>query len=100
MIIDKETIKKKEEGQREWEDVANLYFQLVGLHGDQIIEKFFDLESTKNLKKKKRVMQQLVDGKAPTEIGKDYLDILEKLPEDEDIEIRVGGQSVCRKDFE
>lgn len=100
MIIDKEKIKKQEESQKEWEEVAGLYFQLVGLLNDRIIERFFDLESMENLKKKKRVMQDLVEGKAPTEIGKDYLDILEKLPEDEDIEIQVAGQRISRKDFE
>ena len=100
MIIDQDRIKKKDEAQKEWDDVATLYFQLVGLLNDRIIERFFDLESTKNLKKKKRVMQELVNGKTPIEIGKDYLDILEKLPEDEDMEITIAGQRICRADFD
>ncbi len=100
MIIDRDVLQKKNEAQRDWDEVLGLYFQLVRLQNDKIIGRFFDLDSKKNLKKKIRVMRELINGKAPTEIGKDYLDILEKLPEDDDLEIRIAGQRVCRADFE
>ena len=37
----------------------------------------YDMNSDKMMFKKKKVLQALIDGKAPDEIGKDYWDILE-----------------------
>jgi len=45
---------------------------------DDGVANFFDLESEEMLGKKIRVLQELIDGKSPDEIGKPYFDILEE----------------------
>jgi len=50
---------------------------------DEGVEHYFDFESDKKLKKKVHVLKKLVDGEDFQNFMQDYLDILEKLPRDE-----------------
>ena len=58
-----------------WDDVSSLYYECE--KNDDGVSKYFDSDSVKMLEKKKKVLQALIDGKKPEEIGQDYLDILE-----------------------
>lgn len=61
---------------------------------DDGIRGFFDYRSNKMRTKKKKVLQALIDGKAPDEIGNDYWDILElfdKTDLDENCTYIIGG---------
>lgn len=49
---------------------------------DELVKKFFDVDSLNMLKKKTRVLKKLNQGVAPGKI-KEYYDILEKYPDDE-----------------
>lgn len=49
---------------------------------DLLVDKFLDLDSTKMLDKKIKVLTDLKNGKVPAEID-GYYDILEKYPKDE-----------------
>lgn len=44
---------------------------------DDGVRMYFDTVSDKMLGKKVKVLSQLIEGKSPDEIGKDYFDILE-----------------------
>ena len=49
---------------------------------DDVVAGLFDVDSDKMMEKKYRVLKALDEGKNPEEIGKDYLDILEKIDKD------------------
>jgi len=60
-----------------------LYSEVLRLYAicaDEGVERYFDVDSEKNLGEKKRVLKLLNAGKDPDEIGRAYFDILEKLP--------------------
>ena len=58
-----------------WHEVMELYSKCELF--DEAIRNFFNISSRKMLVKKKKVLQEVIDGKSPDEIGKDYWDILE-----------------------
>ena len=51
---------------------------------DNLVKRFFDVDSEKMLDKKIRVLKALKDGKSPGEIDGFY-DILEKYPKDKNV---------------
>lgn len=57
--------------------ILDLYVQI----DDELFKKFFDLDSTEMIDRKLEVMEQLVQGKKPSEI-KDYYKVLELYPSD------------------
>lgn len=58
-----------------WSEVLALYSKCKAK--DDAVKEYFDIDSVKMLNKKKRVLQALIDGKKPKEIGQDYWDVLE-----------------------
>lgn len=72
---EREWVRKMGERQRLSRKVEDLWSE-VSLFDDGV-QKYFDLESDKMLKKKVRVLSGLLNGKSPEEFGKDYFDILE-----------------------
>lgn len=58
-----------------WSEVLALYSECKVK--DDAIKEYFDTDSVKMLETKKKVLQALIDGKQPDEIGRDYWDILE-----------------------
>ena len=58
-----------------WSEVLALYSKCKVK--DDAVKEYFDTDSVKMLNKKKRVLQALIDGKKPKEIGQDYWDVLE-----------------------
>lgn len=51
---------------------------------DQLVKKFFDIDSDKMLDKKIEVLTKLANGTAPDDIP-EYYDILELYPDDDEI---------------
>jgi len=61
-----------------------LYAETMWLYGecdDEGVMRYFDADSEKNLRKKIEVLKKLNNGESPEDIGKDYYEILEKLPD-------------------
>lgn len=58
-----------------WNEVSSLYYECEKI--DDGISKYFDSNSVKMLEKKKKVLQAIIDGKKPKEIGQDYWNVLE-----------------------
>lgn len=74
-----------------WE-ISDLWLECITF--DDGIRNFYDSYSHKMRTKKKKVLQALIDGKAPDEIGNDYWDILElfdKTDLDENCTYIIGG---------
>ena len=78
------------------DEVLKLYYDV----DDEVVEEFFDVESMKNLKKKKRVLQMIKDGKGKEDIGKDYYDILEKLEVPEGQYLLFSGEKLDPHEFD
>ena len=97
----KKKVKMKEEKMKLYDEVMELLDEL-DTQGDELVMRFFDVDSMRNLRKKKGVLQSILDGKTHEEIGKDFLDILEKIPEEfykGEIELQVAGWTLNPKDF-
>ena len=76
--------------------VIRYYSELNDL--DMGVAEFFDVESDRMMDKKLRVLKALHDGKSPEEIGKDYLDILEKYDPSQG-PVKIEGWTLNPKDF-
>lgn len=74
-LSQEEFAKLAEERDKMGSEVSDLWMECETF--DDGIRDFYDLHSDKLMFKKKKVLQALIDGKAPDEIGKDYWDILE-----------------------
>ena len=102
----KEWIRKlqmAEEQQKLLNEVFELYSELSVEMNDAIIANYFDADSTKNLKKKKRILQGLVDGRSHEDFGMDFIAILEKLPSDfmdGEYDLNVAGWNLRLRDFQ
>lgn len=73
-------------------EIGDLWYECVTF--DDGIRGYFELSSNKMRTKKKKVLQALIDGKSPDEIGNDYWDVLElfdKSDLDYNCIYRVGG---------
>ena len=68
-------VMRMEKQDKLWHEVMELYSKCELF--DEAIRNFFNISSRKMLVKKKKVLQEVIDGKSPYEIGKDYWDILE-----------------------
>ena len=86
-----EKMKKLIEADMLYNEVYALYSELATEANDYIVREYFDPDSMKNLRKKKRVLQELLKGKSYKEVGKDVVDILEKLPDGVDTMIGTEG---------
>ena len=87
-------VRKMEERRRLSEKVESLWSEVSTF--DDGVRLYFDPESDKMLKKKVRVLTDILGGKSPGEIGKDYFDILEGF----DQSAVSDGQSVMVGDWE
>lgn len=73
-----------DESMRKFFENDRLYMEAMRLYGecdDEGVMRYFDADSEKNLRKKIKVLKKLNDGESPEEIGDDYYEILEKLPD-------------------
>ena len=86
--------RKMEEKRRLSEKVENLWSEVSTF--DDGVRLYFDPESDKMLKKKVRVLTDIMNGESPEDIGKDYFDILEGF----DQSAVPKGQSVMVGDWE
>ena len=73
--MDATTIKKLKLIDKLWLEVSQ---------EDNLVKRFFDVDSEKMLDKKIRVLKALKDGKSPGEIDGFY-DVLEKYPKDKNV---------------
>lgn len=77
--ISDEEFKKEKEKQKKirkfWNENVKLFRECREI--DDNIKSYYDMESLTMLEKKRKVLQALIDGKKPNEIGQDYWDILE-----------------------
>ena len=97
-----EKMKKLIEADMLYNEVYALYSELATEANDYIVREYFDPDSMKNLRKKKRVLQELLKGKSYKEVGKDVVDILEKLPPEflsGKVDVEVMGLKLSMKDF-
>lgn len=95
-------MKKRIEVDELYDEVYALYDELATEARDYIVREYFDPDSMKNLRKKKRVLKGLLDGKSYKELGKDVVDVLEKLPPDflsGNVEVEVMGMKLSPRDF-
>lgn len=72
-----EVVKRRMEEDKLISEMYELYASCT----DSGVEKFFDIDSTKKLRKKVQVLKALNEGGEVDE--DDYFDILEKMPKDE-----------------
>lgn len=73
-----------DESMRKFFENDRLYMEVMRLYGecdDEGVMRYFDADSEKNLRKKIKVLKKLNDGVSPEEIGADYYEILENLPD-------------------
>lgn len=68
--------------EREYVEKTEKIFELFLQCDDELVQRFFNLESDKLLDEKIEVLTALVNGEAPADIPH-YYDVLEKMPKED-----------------
>ena len=84
MIVDPSLSGKEKEKAEKYEYASALAFATQ----NRLVNMFYDYDSYKKLDKKIEVLERLFNGENPDDFWDDFVDILEKYPTDENVEVK------------